>query len=62
MSKIIVNYCIGAYERKRKRKVTTDGSTSTQASAQQNGLPKEERSIRQIFSDSINEIVSNIDP
>ncbi|KAH9240602.1 hypothetical protein K456DRAFT_1719835 [Colletotrichum gloeosporioides 23] len=56
MSKVIVNYCIGAYERKRKRKVTTDGSTSAQANAQKNGLPKEERSIRQIFSDSINEI------
>ncbi|KAF4490740.1 hypothetical protein CGGC5_v002443 [Colletotrichum fructicola Nara gc5] len=56
MSKVIVNYCIGAYERKRKRSVMTKGPVSTQANAQQNGLPKEERSIRQIFSDSINEI------
>ncbi|KAF3810301.1 hypothetical protein GCG54_00002759 [Colletotrichum gloeosporioides] len=56
MSKVIVNYCVGAYERKRKRKVTTNGSVSIQANSQQNGLPKEERSIRQIFSDSINEI------
>lgn len=41
MSRFIVNYCVGTYDRKRKG----------------GGLLKEERSIRQIFSDYMNQIV-----
>ncbi|KAI8723086.1 hypothetical protein NCS52_00163600 [Fusarium sp. LHS14.1] len=64
MGRAIVDYCIGTYDRKRRRQ--TGGTTtqdqhqaSTDAAGQstaEDGKRKEERSIHQIFSDSINEI------
>lgn len=76
MSRVLVDYCIGTYERKRRRQNVNrnedqrlqTGGTTTQEQHQRNtdrvdqsttedGKHKEERSIHQIFSDSINEIV-----
>ncbi|RSL93591.1 hypothetical protein CEP52_013157 [Fusarium oligoseptatum] len=67
MSRVIVDYCIGTYERKRKRQ--TGGTTaqdqhqvnthSVDQSATEDEKHKEERSIHQIFSDSINEIAQS---
>ncbi|KAJ4226298.1 hypothetical protein NW759_004884 [Fusarium solani] len=75
MSRVIVDYCIGTYERKRSRqnvkrnedqRLQTDGTTTqdqpqgntdrVNQSGTEDGKHKEERSIHQIFSDSINEI------
>ncbi|KAL2691339.1 hypothetical protein Neosp_001723 [[Neocosmospora] mangrovei] len=54
MGSAIVDYCIGTYDRKRRRQ--TGGTNGAGQNTDEDGKRKEERSIHQIFSDSINEI------
>lgn len=51
MGKVIIDYCIGTYERKYKLDKVDEGRDQHM-----------ERSVRQIFSDSINEIVRGLIP
>ena len=73
MSKVIVDYCVGAYDRKRKvaipnsnqRKRSANDTQSPKGLMQNSthdSVQKGERSIRQIFSDSINHIVCDTMP
>ncbi|KAM6534117.1 hypothetical protein FALCPG4_007054 [Fusarium falciforme] len=60
MSQVIVDYCIGTYDRKRRRQDVNRqhqvDMDRVDQSTTEDGKHKEERSIHQIFSDSINEI------
>ncbi|KAL6352541.1 hypothetical protein LRP88_14311 [Fusarium phalaenopsidis] len=60
MSQVIVDYCIGTYDRKRRRQDVNGqhqvNMDRVDQSTTEDGKHKEERSIHQIFSDSINEI------